>query len=478
MDLTHRHGPRADDGPSTAAERLAEWAATVRLEDVPDSARRAACRHLLDGLGCALGAARSGIASPALTVAAGLGGPPDALPLHGGRRIGSPAAALANGVLVHALDFDDTHAAGFVHPTAVVLPVAFSVGQEVGASGREVLLASIIGYETICRIGAAAPYGFHARGLHATAVCGPLAGAVVAARLMGLDVATTVNALGIAGSSSGGLMEFLATGASTKQLHSGMAAMAGVIAARLAAAGAEGPATVLEGERGIFRALSARPADVSVVTSGLGRTWEVGRIAIKRYPSCRLTHAALDAAKLLREQLHADDVCDLDIQVHPDAAAYVGWPDEERRRPRNVYDAKFSLPWSVAALLVDGEVTVDTYSPRMLEREDIAVLAARARTTALESPLGAADAPARLVAGLRDGSVRQAAVPGSVAGAPDPFRTSDIRAKFRANAGRDSEGLADLVLDLPAQPSLEAISESAAAAAEFKICPVNTWEVA
>lgn len=457
MDLVH-----TDAMPSTAARRLAEWAATLSLDDIPHGARKAACLHLLDGLGCGLGAARAGVASPALTVAASLQGPPDALPLHGGLRLSSPAAALANGVLVHALDFDDTHTAGFVHPTAVVLAVAFAVGQEVGATGAEVLVASIVGYETICRIGAAAPYGFHARGLHATAVCGPLAAAAVAARLMGLDTATTVNALGIAGSASGGLMEFLATGSSTKQLHAGTAAMAGVIAARLAAAGADGPATVLEGERGLYSALSARPAETSLVTSRLGESWEVERIAIKPYPSCRLTHAALDAAKLLRERVPAEAVRDLEIQVHQDAAAYVGWPDEQRRRPRTVYDAKFSLPWSVAALLIDGKLTVDTYSPRMLAREDIAALAARARTTALESPLGAADAPAQIIARLRDGSVDEAAAPGGAGGASD---LSAIGAKFVANAGAGSEDLADLILDLQEQPSLEEISQAAATAA-------------
>ena len=455
MDLTH-----TDSAPSTATFRLADWAATVSLEDVPASARQAACRQLLDGLGCALGAARAGVASPALTVAAGLQGPPDALPLHGGPRLSSPAAALANGVLVHALDFDDTHAAGFVHPTAVVLAVAFAVGQEVRASGAEVLLASIIGYETICRIGAAAPYGFHARGLHATGVCGPLAGAAVAARLMGLDTATTVNALGVAGSASGGLMEFLASGSSTKQLHAGTAAMAGVIAARLAAAGADGPATVLEGERGLYSALSARPAETSLVTGGLGESWEVERIAIKPYPSCRLTHAALDAAQLLRERVPAEAVRGLEIQVHPDAAAYVGWPDELRRRPRTAYDAKFSLPWSVAALLIDGELTVDSYSPQMLERRDIAALAARTRTTALASPRGAAEAPARIVARLKDGSVHEATVTGGSGGASD---LAAIGAKFVANAGPGSEALANLILDLQAQPSLERISHAAAA---------------
>jgi len=280
--------------------------------------------------------------------------------------------------------------------------------------------------------------------------------------LMGLDIPTTVNALGVAGSASGGLMEFLASGSSTKQLHAGTAAMAGVIAARLAAAGADGPATVLEGERGLYRAFSARPADTSLVTSGLGESWEVERIAIKPYPSCRLTHAALDVAKRLRDRVPAEAVCDLEIQVHPDAAAFVGWPDELRRRPRTVYDAKFSLAWSVAALLIDGELTVDSYSLQMLERQDIASLADRARVTALESPLGAAEAPARIVARLRDGSVHEAAVPGGSAGASDP---AAIGAKFLANAGPGSEALADLVLDLGAQPSLAEISHIVAARA-------------
>ena len=279
----------------TVTEDLASWAVALRLDDVPADVRVAACRHLLDGVANAVGSRLEGAVEPVLAVAQALGGPAEAAPLGSDVRLAAPAAALADGALVHGLDFDDTHAGGLVHATAVVLPAAFAVGQQVGASGAEVLVAALVGYETVCRIAAAVPHGFHARGIHATHAAGTLAAAAVTARLLGLDEATTVHALGIAGSASGGLLEFLDTGSSTKQLHPGTASMSGVLAARLAAAGASGPASVLEGRHGVWAALSARPADVASVTAGLGSTWETSSLTLKPYPACQLLHVTLDA---------------------------------------------------------------------------------------------------------------------------------------------------------------------------------------
>ena len=256
----------------TLAEQLAAWAVGLSYDDVPEAVLAAARRHLLDGLGTALAAARAGVVGAAVQVATGLGGPPEARILGTGTAVSAPAAALANGALVHGLDFDDTHAGGLVHATAAVLPAALAVGEQVGADGRELLTAAVVGYEVVCRVAAASPHGFHARGLHATQVAGTLAAAAVSAKLLGLDAATMTNALGIAGSSSGGLLEFLSTGASTKALHPGSAGMSAILAARLAAAGATGPTTVLEGPRGIYAALSARPADLDSVVEGLGST--------------------------------------------------------------------------------------------------------------------------------------------------------------------------------------------------------------
>ena len=187
------------------ARALADWGVTVGT--FPAEVRRAAQRHLFDGLANVVGAVRTDAVPAVVTVATGLGGAPEATILaNGRRRVSTPAAALANGSLVHALDFDDTHAGGLIHATSVVLPAALAVGEQTGASGAAVLDAAIVGYEAACRIAAAAPHGFHARGLHATMVAGVFASALVAARLMRLDAETATHALGIAGSQADGLL--------------------------------------------------------------------------------------------------------------------------------------------------------------------------------------------------------------------------------------------------------------------------------
>jgi len=450
------------DGDTPVARALAEWVVRLRLDDIPADVRHAACRHLLDGLGTGLAAAREGAADPAVTVAIGLGGPPEATVLGGRTRISAPAAALATGTLVHALDFDDTHAGGLVHATAAVLPATLAVGEQVGASGADVLTAAVIGYEVVCRTAAAAPHAFHARGLHATSVCGVLAAAAVAGRLSGLDAARLTSALGIAGSSAGGLLEFLHTGSSTKQLHPGLAGSAGIVAARLAAAGASGPDTVLEGGYGIYAALAGR-ADVEAksVLDGLGDRWETTRITVKPYPACQLLHASLDAALALPR----GDVVSVVAELHPDAVPIVAEPRPSKVRPRTPYGAKFSLPWSVAAALADGRVDVRTYAPERLDRPEVTALADRVTVRVVDLPGPAADAPGRLVATLADGREVVAETARSRGGPETPLSDVDLVAKAVANAGGASAATAALVratLDLAAEPDLTRLLDAAA----------------
>jgi 2-methylcitrate dehydratase PrpD len=415
--------------------------------EVPVVVAAAARRHHLDGLGTAVAAARRGAAEPALSGAAGLGGPPEATLLGRGLKIGAPAAALATGTLVHALDFDDTHAGGLVHATAVVLPALLAVGEQVGADADEALVAAVIGFETVCRIAGAAPHAFHGRGLHATMACGVVSSALVSARLLGLEQATTVNALGIAGSSAGGLLEFLATGSSTKQLHPGLASQAGILAARLAAAGADGPDSVLEGDRGLYAALADGHADAALVTAELGTRWETTGITLKPYPACQLMHAALDAGRQVLP-LDPADIREIAVEVHPDSAAIVCTPDKVD--PRTAYDAKFSLPWSLAALLTDGAVTVGTYEPDSLGRSDVRALATRVRVSEVSGAMVAADAPSRVTISLADGRTLDGRVDRSAGAAMD--------AKLAANVGSAAAATelaaAVTAFDLPALTAL------------------------
>ena len=435
----------------TVTSDLAAWGLALRRDDVPDEVVAAAGRHLLDGLGTAVAAARRGLAQPALSVAAGLGGPEEATLLGRGVRISAPAAALATGTLVHALDFDDTHAGGLVHATAVVLPAVLAVGEEVGATGEEAVLAAITGFETVCRIAGAAPHAFHQRGLHATLACGVFASALVAARLMRLDEPTTVDALGIAGSSAGGLLEFLATGSSTKQLHPGLASHAGILAARLAAAGADGPDSVIEGGRGLYAALADGHADAALVTADLGVRWETTRIGLKPYPACQLMHAALDAGlqALPDGPVAPDAVAAVTVEVHPDSAAIVCEPD--KTVPRTAYDAKFSLPWSLAALLTDGHVGVDTYAPDSLARPAVAALATRVRIVEAPDARVAADAPSRVDVELTDGR--------HLTGRVDRSADAALTTKLAGNVGGTelAAALAAAVDGLLAAPDLTAL---------------------
>lgn len=449
------------------ARELAHWG-TGHVE-VPGLVREAALRHLLDGLGTALAAARLGAAAPVVAVARGLAGPAEATLLGTRDRLSAPAAALANGTLVHALDFDDTHAGGLVHATSVVLPAALAVGQQLHASGSETLTAAVVGYETVCRIAACAPNGFHARGLHATMVAGVFSSALVAARLMGLDADRATQALGIAGSQAGGLLAFLSTGSSTKQLHPGFASQAGILAARLAAAGATGPETVFDGPHGVFDALATGAVDPTVITDRLGERWETLAIGMKPYPACQLSHASMAAAAeaMRANGLQARDVVAIHARVHPDSATVVCDPLRDLSAPATPYGAKFSLPWSVAAIVVDGSVGLDTFTPVSLARPEVRALASRVTWDLIATATTvAADAPGDVVLTLHDGTTVTGHVDRSPGGGVNPMAPEDVRAKFAENvfAGTEDQSSGELLRvmeQLDAEPDLERLIDLA-----------------
>ncbi len=294
-----------------AAYGLAAFVAGLAFEELPADVVAAAKLHALDTLGCGLAARTLGEVEwvVAATAEGGNRGPASGI----GMSVGLPAAdaALVNGTLCHALDFDDTHPASVVHVSAAIVPTALAVAESLGRSGREMICALVAGNETSIRLGMAAGGRFHARGFHPTGICGVFGATAAAARLAGLGVDQTVHALGLAGSMAGGLLEFLADGSQTKPLHPGWAAHAGITAARLAAHGATGPASVLEGRRGLFAAyLHGEHADIEGQLEDLGVRWETPNIAFKPYPACHYIHAPVDAlAALIGEQhLSAEDV--------------------------------------------------------------------------------------------------------------------------------------------------------------------------
>jgi 2-methylcitrate dehydratase PrpD len=293
-------------------------------------------------------------------------------------RLSPRDAAVLNGVLVHGMDFDDTHIPAVTHVSAAALPAALSAATVAGASTGEMLLAYVLGVEVSARVGLGGAGGFHDVGFHPTAVAGAFGAAVAAGRLTGLDADGLVAAQGVVGSMSAGLLEFLEDGSWTKRLHPGWAAMCGLTAAAFARAGWTGPAAVYEGRFGLYAThLAGRPNRPEAVGEDLGTRWELMRTAVKPYPICHFNHAFADAALLLRDEhgIGVADVRAIRCAIHPVPGKVVCQPPENKWVPRDEYDAKFSLPFAVSAALARGRFTLAELEDEALADPDILALA-------------------------------------------------------------------------------------------------------
>jgi 2-methylcitrate dehydratase PrpD len=425
----------------TLAERLAEFAATLEFHRLPPEVVASARLRTLDILGIALAASTGDSAPAVLGALEGWGAAGDCTVIGAKRTAPAPLAILANGTLAHSLDYDDTHALSITHASAVVVPVALAIGEAGGLDGRAVVTAIVAGLEAITRLGMAVPGAFHARGWHATATCGPFAAALVAGRLEGLDVARLTAAQGLAGSFASGLMEYLADGSWVKRVHPGWAGQAGTVAAALARGGFTGPATVLEGRFGFYRAFLGAEPDLAPFAT-LGQRWETPGIGFKPYPACHLVHAYLDCALELRREhaLAADDVEAVECLVPAGEVPIVCEPRAAKLRPRTPYDAQFSLPFTVAAALIDGRVGLDTFSPEGLGEPRRLALAERVTHTIDQNSVFPQGFPGWVRLRLRDGRTLEAKAPDGRGSLARPLPPRAIVEKFRDNASRALPG--------------------------------------
>ena len=441
-----------------AAARLAAFALELDHEQIPSEVRSAAKRHLLDALGCGLAALALGEGTAASEVAREFSGVPQATLIGSTERVPSPSAALGNGMLIHALDYDDTHAESIAHVSAVVVPAALAVAEARGADGCDLLTALVAANEVVTRIGGAASGEFHARGFHPTPIAGIFGATAASARLAGADLATTVSAFGIAGSMASGLFAYLDDGTATKPIHAGWAAHAGILAVRLAAAGAEGPPRVLDGRYGLFDAFIGRIPDLEHALADLGSRWETPRIAYKPYPACHFCHGVLGAAATL--ELRPEDVSEIVAAVPRGAVDVVLEPYAAKLEPRTPYEAKFSLPYSLAAMIVHGTVGTGTYTHEAIADPSVRALAARVRYEVKEFPSSFGGG---VTATLGDGRVLEAEFMQPI-GAPErPLRDAAVVEKFRDNAGlalriEDVAILEQTIVDLERLDSLAALA--------------------
>jgi len=349
---------------------LAGFAATLRYEDVPPAVVRRAEDLLVDWFGSALAGARGRPVQIIVEFAQQMGGDKGACEVLITRARTTPMlAAMANGASSHFAEQDDVHNSSVFHPATVVFPATLAVAQAIGASGREFLTASIVGYEVGIRIGEFLGRS-HYKVFHTTGTAGTVAAAAAVARLLKLSPEQTLHAFGSAGTQAAGLWEFLRDAADSKQLHAANAAAKGLMAAWLARAGLTGARHILEGPQGMAAGMSS-DADPRKLIDALGTRWATAETSFKWHASCRHTHPAADALlAVMREHgLQAEQIASVVAGVHQGAIDVLG----PVTQPATVHQSKFSMGTVLALAARFGHAGLQEFDREFLDPQTVAL---------------------------------------------------------------------------------------------------------
>ncbi|QHE84689.1 MmgE/PrpD family protein [Hydrogenophaga sp. BPS33] len=358
------------------AEVLANYAAGLRYEDIPEQVRERAKEVFLDTIGVALNGASSewaGIARSARTVRAGSG---ESSVIGTRLKVSPTNAALLNGVAAHAFDFDDVHNESITHPAGVLVPAILAAAEDSGASGKSAIVALTAGFDVLTRVGMALePLNHRKRGFHPTGTCGPFGAAIASGLVLGLSEKQLVWSLGVAGSCASGLMEYWQDGAMTKRLQAGLGACHGVLAASLSEAGFTGPASVFEGQSGVLGAYTdgAKPERL---TANLGTIFEIENTQIKLFACRSGLHTAL---AIILQMIREHGFGPQEIEE-----ITVGHMRQERMsekafRPNTTLDGQLSLPYSIAVACFDKAAGPSQYTPEKLHNPEILDLVQRVK---------------------------------------------------------------------------------------------------
>jgi 2-methylcitrate dehydratase PrpD len=438
----------ADPRAPGIAEILAAAVARARSQPLPEAMREACERLLMDVAGLCV-AARGATYVRAALDSWEAGG--NATALGHARALDSAGAAFVNGTAAHGEDFDDTFEGGPVHAGAVVVPALLAAGERHGLDGAALRFGIAVGAEVMCRASLVAPKRIHQAGFHPTAVLGAMGAAAGVAAALGVSEAVFASAQGIAGSLASGIIEYLAEGASTKRLHPGWAAQAGLRAVALAQAGFDGPRTVWEGTHGFLHAFArGGQGDWARLTEGFGVRWVAETIAFKPYACGTMIHPYIDCARRLAARgVRGADVAAIECDTAEGIVHRLWEPLAVKRAPPNAYAAKFSVPFCVAHGLLRGAVGLEAFTEASARDPALRALAARVGYRIDPHNPYPDEFTGHVRVTLHDGRVveeRQAHLRG---GQREPLARSELEDKFRANctAGGWDAPLAQAWLD-------------------------------
>ena len=408
--------------------QLAEFVANTRYEDLPESVVEAVKVYILDNLASGFVGSNTPWAGMVCQLAQE-SAPQGACSVFARDWGTSPSyAALVNGTMIGSFETDHAFSPGSCHPSAAAFPPALAVAERDHLDGKSLLLSVALGYEIACRVGLAATRavedeaGFHGPGTNAS-----FGGAVGAAKAMGLDAGHTSNAMGIAGSHAGGLMEFSREGSMTKRIHVGRGAQMGFESASLAAKGFTGPSTVLEGDRGFLRVYSPSPRP-ELLTEGLGTTYLLLDVTLKSF-ACHLSfHPVVEGIWDFRESRSFDPSDVQRVRIAGTERMVHRHGDKE---PSTILGAQYSLPFSAAVALSRNIAYPHSYSEETLWDPQVRQLAKAVELASDEGRFGTPGGPAAEVTVALSGSTHTFSVTDWKGAPTNPFTYDEMAEKFR-----------------------------------------------
>src|SRR4051795_11057188 len=352
------------------------------------------------------------------------------------RTLTASGAAFVNGTAAHGEDFDDTFEGGPVHAGAVIVPSVLAACERHNPDGRMALTGIAVGTEVLCRLSLVVPKAVHKAGFHPTAIFGAMGAAAGVGAALGLNAKQIVDALGIAGSMAGGIIEYLAEGAWTKRMHAGWAAQSGIRAALLADQGFVGPRTVFEGVHGLFNGFAhTTEGDYGALTKDFGTKWVIDTLAFKPYPCGTMAQPYIDCARRLAGRgVKAGDIREIVCEVAEGTVHRLWEPLADKQRPRNGYAAKFAVPYLLAAGFVHGGVGLGAFTEQAIRDPKVLALAAKVKFVVDPDNPYPDNFTGHIRATMGDGSVVEERQPYLRGGAQEPLTQQDVTDKFALNA--------------------------------------------
>jgi 2-methylcitrate dehydratase PrpD len=417
---------------TSVAETLAHQIEAVKAGGLSEATKRKCEDLLIDVIGLCVTARNEDYVQSALAACDDEG---RCTAIGHKRTLNAAEAAFVNGTAAHGEDFDDTFEGGPVHAGAVIVPAVLAACERHNPDGRMALTGIAVGTEVLCRLSLVAPKAVHRAGFHPTAIFGAMGAAAGVGAALGLNARQIVDAFGIAGSMAGGIIEYLAEGASTKRLHAGWAAQSGIKAALLARQGFVGPRTVFEGVHGLFNGFAHTiKGDYGALTGDFGTRWVTDTLAFKPYPCGTMAQPYIDCARRLAARgVKAEDIGEIVCEVAEGTVHRLWEPLADKQRPRNGYSAKFATPYLLATGFVHGGVGLSAFTQGSIGEAQVLALAAKVKYVIDPDNAYPNNYTGHIRLTMKDGSVIEERQPHLRGGAQEPLTRQDVTDKFALN---------------------------------------------